>query len=69
MHQSSIPSLETVSFNNQKINRTLDILVDLAYEADQVERIDHNELQKTSQLLLFFSLIGESDSTNELDSI
>ena len=69
MTQSSIPSLETVAFNNQKINHALDVLVDLACEADQVDRIDHDELQKTSQLLLFFSLIGDSDSENELDSI
>ena len=69
MPQSSIPSLEKVAFNNHKINRTLELLVDLACEADQVDRIDHDELQKTSQLMLFLSLIGESDSENELDSI
>ena len=68
MTQSSIPSLEKVAFNNHKINRTLELLVDLACEAD-LDRIDHDELQKTSQLLLFFSLIGDSDSENELDSI
>ena len=68
MTQSSIPSLETVSSNNQKINRALDVLVD-SCEADQAERIDHDELQKTSQLLLFFSLIGDSDSRDDLDSI
>ena len=66
MTNSKIPSLKSVSKNNQKVERTLDALVELAQEADRTGRSDSEELEKTTQLMLFLGLMaGDSDSQND----
>ena len=63
MTNPKIPSLNSVSRNNQRVDRTLDALVELAQEADTIHRSDREELEKTSQLMLFLGLMaGDSDS-------
>ena len=63
MTNPKIPSLKSVSGNNRKVERTLDAMVELAQEADQAVRSDSEELEKTTQLMLFLGLMaGDSDS-------
>ena len=63
MTNPKILSLKSVSGNNRKVERTLDAMVELAQEADQAVRSDSEELEKTTQLMLFLGLMaGDSDS-------
>jgi len=63
MTNPKIPSLKSVCRNNQKVGQALDALVELAQEAGPIGRSDREELEKTSQLMLFLGLMaGDTDS-------
>jgi len=70
MTNSSIPSLNTVSINNKKIDCVVDAMVESAQGAEQAGRRDCEQLEKTSQLMLFLSLlIGESNAQDDTNGI
>ena len=66
MTNPKIPSLTSVSKNNQKVDRALDALVELAEQANPENRSDRDELEKTAQLMLLLGLMA-GDSGSQAD--
>jgi len=60
-------SFRQISNNNMKIDQALDNLVRSAVDSSSViQRVDQSELEKTTQMFVFSSLIlGQSDSQKE----